>query len=220
MWKFTGDLSMKPLLYKIIAFSLAISMPAAALAAETPAAMLYATGNFSLNGSAAPQSSAVMPGDLIQTQASSVSITSTGNNVLVAPNSSITYGSGEIQFAQGSAVVATSSSMAAEVRGATVAPAQPRATYRISRTGVRITIAALKGDLILRQGTETRTIAEGRAAYMPDPVPQAVPGAQRPTGSGPSKKVGMIIGGAALATTTAIIFTQIGGSEPVSQSLP
>jgi hypothetical protein len=213
--------AMKRLSYKLLALSLALCMPASMLAAETPAAMLYSTGNFALNGAVGPRSSAVMPGDQIQTRNSSVSITSTGNNVLIGPNSSITYEKSAIQFAGGTAVVSTSTSMAAQVQDATIAPTQPKATYRITRTGNQVLIAAVKGNLLLRQGSETRTIAEGRSAYMPDPVPQAVPGAQQPAGSRPNAKIGIIIGAAALGATTAIILTQIGGeSQPVSPSLP
>jgi hypothetical protein len=132
----------------------------------------------------------------------------------------VTYGEKAIEFADGTAVIATSNSLAADVQGVRVAPAQPQATYRITRESDHVTVAALKGSLLLRQGSETRTVAEGEAAYMPDPVPQAVPGAQRPTGSGPSRKVGIIIGAAALGATTAVIFTQIGGEQPVSPVLP
>ncbi len=216
-----GKAVMKPFLSKFLACSLALFLPASVLAAETPAAMLYSTGNFALNGSVGPHSSAIMPGDQIQTRNdSSVSISGTGSDVLIGPNSSVTYGTGAIQFDDGTAVVSTSNSLAAEVQGTRVAPAQPKGTYRITRTGDQVVIAALKGNLLLQQGSVTRTISEGRSAYMPDPVPQAVPGAQRPTGSGPSKKVGIIIGSAALATTAAIIVTQIGGSQPVSPILP
>ena len=162
-----------------------------------------------------------MPGDQIQTRdGSSVSITSTGNDVLIGPNSSLVYEHGAIQFAGGTAVVSTATSMSADVQGATVAPAQPKATYRITQTGDRIMVAALRGNLLLRQGAETRTIAEGRSAYVPDPVPQAVPGAQQPVGSRPGKKTGMIIGAAALGATTAIILTQIGPENPVSPFRP
>ena len=213
---------MKLFLSKLLGYSLVLCLSALVLMAETPAAMLYSTGNFALNGSTGPQSSAIMPGDRIQTRdGSSVSITSTGNSVLIGPNSSVTYGADAIQFADGTAVVSTSSSLAAEVQGVRVAPAQAAGTYRITRQGDHVTVAALKGSILVREGSVTRTVAEGRAAeLLPDPVPQAVPGAQQPAGGHPSRKTGMIIGAAALVTTGAIIFTQIDTSKPVSPILP
>ena len=213
---------MRPIFSKCLACSLVLCLLAPSLSAETPAAMLYSTGNFALNGADGPRSSAIMPGDQIQTRAgASVSITSTGTNVLVGPNSSLTYDTGAIQFADGTAVVATSRSMAAEVRGVRVTPAKAAGTYRISRDGNRVIIAALKGSLVLSEGSESHTLAEGRSAMMPEPIPQAVPGAQQPAGGTPSKKVGIVLGAIALGTTTALIFTQIGDDEkPVSQILP
>jgi hypothetical protein len=212
---------MRPPLFKFFALMLAICFLASTIAAETPVAMLYATGNFALNGSAGPRSSAIMPGDQIQTrEGSSVNISSSGNNVLIGPNSSVTYESGAIQFHQGSALITTANSMAAEVQGVRVTPAQPAGTYRITREGDQVRIAAIKGALVLREGGVTRTVAEGRAALMPEPVPQAVPGAQEPVGGRPSAKVGIALGAAALAATSIVIFTQIGGDDAVSPVLP
>ena len=167
---------MKLFLSKVLGYSLALCLSASVVLAATPAAMLYSSGNFALNGSVGPQSSAIMAGDLIQTRDSSVSITSTGNSVLIGPNSSVTYGNEAIQFADGSAVVSTSSSMATEVRGVTVAPAKSAGTYRVTREGDHVMVAALKGSVLLREGSETRTVAEGRTASLPAPVPQACPG--------------------------------------------
>jgi len=210
---------MKTFLSKFLGYSLALCVSASVVLAATPAAMLYSSGNFALNGSVGPQSSAIMPGDLIQTRDASVSITSTGNSVLIGPNSAVTYGNDAIQFADGSAVISTSSSMAAEVRGVTVAPAKSAGTYRLTREGDRVMIAALKGSVLLREGSETRTVAEGRTASLPAPVPQAVPGAQT-SGGRPSKKLGLAIGSAALVTTGVLIFTEIGENKPVSPVLP
>ncbi|MGE0405591.1 MAG: hypothetical protein AB7O65_04760, partial [Candidatus Korobacteraceae bacterium] len=177
------------------------------------------SGDFALNGTSGPRASAVVPGDRIQTSdAASVSITSTGSNVLVGPNSSVVYQEGAIQFADGSAVVSTSSSMAAQVLGVRVSPSKASGSYRISRDGDKVTIAALKGSLVLSDGAETRTVSEGSAALMPEPVPQAVPGAAQPGGGG-NRKVGIILGAGALAAATIIIFTKI-GEDPVSPIQP
>ena len=66
--------------------------PASLLAADSGAAMLYGRGPVSLNGSPLPQSSAVFPGDLIQTLPESLAtLDASGSGVVVLPDSLVKF---------------------------------------------------------------------------------------------------------------------------------
>src|SRR2546429_9340000 len=73
------------MLRKLLCLMMMIAvLPGALLAADSAGAMLYAKGTAWLNGSTGPRSSAVFPGDLIQTKANSVAnINAVGSNVLI-----------------------------------------------------------------------------------------------------------------------------------------
>src|SRR5947208_15397803 len=67
-------------------------MPASLLGADSGAAMLYAKGPAWINGTSVPQSSAVFPGDLVQTKPDGVvHITATGSTVLILSDSLVQY---------------------------------------------------------------------------------------------------------------------------------
>src|SRR5581483_6781645 len=74
---------MKGLIFKSLACLMILVVPLATVSAETAAAMLYSNGNFSLNGVSSPRSSAIMPGDRIDTRDAAVSITRSGTNVVI-----------------------------------------------------------------------------------------------------------------------------------------
>jgi len=62
------------------------------LTAETAKGVLYAKGTTYLNGAAVPNSSAIFPGDTVQTQSGSMAnINITGSNVMISPDSTIKF---------------------------------------------------------------------------------------------------------------------------------
>src|SRR5437870_13380397 len=72
------------MLRKLLSLMMIAVLPGALLAADSAGAMLYAKGTAWLNGSTVPRSSAVFPGDLIQTKANSAAnINAAGSNVLI-----------------------------------------------------------------------------------------------------------------------------------------
>ena len=121
---------------KILACVLAIVFPAATMSAETHAAMLYAAGTVSLNGSGWDQSSAIFPGDSIQTPATGlVTLTAEGSTVLLGPSSQLVYQGSSVQLGSGTAMVTTDRAMTTQVQRYTVAPAATgRSSYRVART--------------------------------------------------------------------------------------
>ena len=83
--------------------------PLSLSAADTNAAMLYAKGTTWVNGGAVTDSSAVFPGDLVQTKDNSMAnINASGSNVMVLADSLVTYNGGGVSLDHGSVSVKTS----------------------------------------------------------------------------------------------------------------
>ncbi len=163
---------------------LAVLVPAAMMAADTNAAMLYATNRVSLNGSIPTQSSAVFAGDTIQTPSdSAVTLTTQGSTVVVGPSSLLVYQGDVVRLGLGTTMVTTEKGMKTEVQKLLVSPAaKGRSSYRVARTSGKVMIAALRGSLKISDGSSEKTVAEGNSATIADPspapdTPGAVPGA-------------------------------------------
>jgi hypothetical protein len=198
---------------KLLIYLMIVAVPVSGFAQETSAAMLYANGNFSLNGSLGPRSSAILPGDRIETgNSAAVSITRNGMNVMVGPNSSLVYKGQDIELSSGSAFIATSSNLAAQVHQLRIAPAADNGTFRVARVENGTMIAALKGSVLYNNGGVSATLPEGETVVVPDASaaqrPGAIPGAASP-GAGISKRVAAAIAIGALLLTGIIIWTQV-----------
>jgi hypothetical protein len=207
------------MLGKILACMLAVVLPAATMSAETPAAMLYASGTVTLNGVGSERSSAIFAGDSIQTPASGlVTLTAEGSTVLVGPSSVLVYQGTAVDLGSGTAMITTDRAMKTQVQRLVITPAAPgRSSYRVSRGEGKLMIAALHGPLKVSDGSNDSLIAEGDTATMPDQpdTPGATPGATT-SGLGISKRTGLIVLGiAALAGALLVIETT---KEPVSGS--
>ena len=87
-----------PKLRHIACWTMISVVPVSLWAADSGAAMLYAKGSTWINGSEVPHTSAVFPGDLVQTRSdSAASINASGSNVVVLADSLVKF--------EGSAVV-------------------------------------------------------------------------------------------------------------------
>jgi len=96
-------------LRNIFCWLLLAMMPAALLGANSGAAMLYAQGAAWLNGDSVPRTSAVFPGDLVQTKADAVvHINATGSSVMILPDSLVKYEGNTVSLEHGTVKVATS----------------------------------------------------------------------------------------------------------------
>src|SRR6059058_5716412 len=96
-------------------------LPAWLLAADSGAAMLYAKGTAWINGSSVPRSSAVFPGDLVQTQPNAVvHINATGSSVMILSDSLVKYEGNAVSLEHGSVSVLTSKSMGTHAGEVTV----------------------------------------------------------------------------------------------------
>jgi hypothetical protein len=138
-------------------------IPASLLGADSGAAMLYAKGTAWINGSTVPRSSAIFPGDLVQTQPNSlVHINATGSSVMVQSDSLVKYEGDAVSLEHGSVSVVTSKSMRTHAGEVTVVPVSDTHTrFEVTDVNGTVQIVAREGDVSVSQGTETTRLAQG-----------------------------------------------------------
>jgi hypothetical protein len=153
------------MLRNVVCWMMIAVTPAALVAADSPAAMLYGkgTGAVWLNGKPLPRSSAVFPGDLIQTQAESLAtLDASGSGVIVLPDSLVRFDGNAVSLQHGGVNVATSHRMVAFARDVTVTPASDAWTeFEVVDEGGSVQVAASKGDVSVKCGKDTATLSEG-----------------------------------------------------------
>jgi len=138
--------------------------PMSLLAADANGAMLYAKGEAWINGASVPHSSAVFPGDLVQTKPNSiVNINASGSNVMVLSDSMVKFEGNAVSIEHGTVTVATSKGMATHVGDVTVAPASANWTeFEVVDVNGSVQIMARKGDVTINNGQDSTTLAQGQ----------------------------------------------------------
>ncbi len=120
-------------------------------AQDSGRALLRSQGGTWLNGVAAPESSAIFPNDLIQTEAGHVArIDAEGSTVTVQPETILQFDGDEIALDHGSLQVNTSRGMKVRVNCLTVIPVTQEWTqYDITDVNGKVTVVAHKNDVNL-----------------------------------------------------------------------
>jgi hypothetical protein len=152
-----------------ICWALIAVVPVSVMATDTAdAAMLYSNGATSLNGNLVPNSSAIFPGDVIETQPTSVAnINAPGSSVMVFSESVVKFQNNSVCVEHGMVRVATSTQMAAFAGGLTITPAATSWTqFEVKDVDGTVQIAARKGDLSVKGAKKTSTITEGQQAAL------------------------------------------------------
>ncbi len=148
---------------KGISWLLLCVMPTSLPAAES-GAMVYAKGVVWLNGNPMPDSSAIMPGDLIETKSDSVAtINATGSSVIVQADSTVKFDVQTVSLEKGSASIASSQQLVVHAASAAVVPASTAWTeFEVSNLNGSVMIIADKGILNVNCGKEETILAEGQ----------------------------------------------------------
>ena len=135
---------------------------AATLAAQTSGAMLYATGDVTLNGTAVQDASSVFNGDrLVTANSSMVSVNRSGSSVVVNPNSAIQYKKSAIALLDGTAQVSTVNGMSAEVGNVIVAPKDQSAKFDVARINNQVVVTSRQGTVAVNDGSHTIVLQPG-----------------------------------------------------------
>jgi len=134
-------------------------------------AMLYTTGSASVNGTPVSNSSAIFPGDVVQTGTSSqASINASGASITVAESSSLRFEAAGASMVEGSINVGTSRRDLATTAGnVKVTPASAAWTeFAVSHRNGAVEVVARKGDINISAGGEAFTLFQGQSDTRDD----------------------------------------------------
>jgi hypothetical protein len=203
---------------KLVGLLLLAIVPGVLMAADTTAAMMYIKGAAWVNGSSVAHSSAVFPGDMVQTKQDSVAkINVSGSSVSVGADSLVKFDTNSVAVDHGAVAVSTSKSMATKAGEVSVVPATGAWTaYELNNTNGNLLILAHKGDLTINDSTGSHTLTAGHqttryASYQGGAAPAAGGGIL-------DSPIAIGIGVAAVAGLVTWVLVQ--GSDPASPSNP
>lgn len=204
------------------------TVPVSLWAADSSPAMLYARGATWINGGAVPRTSAVFPGDLVQTQSDSLaSINASGSNVVVLADSLVKFEGPAVALEHGSLKVATSKGLSTHTGDLTVAPTSNGWTEfevkQISDDSVQI--VAQKGDVTLSDGSNTSTLSQGQQTTVGNSAEKKKKkkkkgGGAIPAGGGAILDSPVVIYGGAAAVGGLLTWVLLQGGTPVSAAVP
>jgi hypothetical protein len=213
----------------VLCWMMVILVPASLMAADSGAAMARPYGPAWLNGTGVQQSSAIFPGDLVQTSSSAaLKIRASGSSVTVLSDSLVKFEGAAVSVEHGSVQMMTSKGMFARAGIITATPASSAWTeFELNHADGAVRIVALKGDLQISDGSQTTTLPQGQQTTQKDSTytqttpaqPGAVPPAKKK-----KKKAAIIIavagGGAAAAIAGAVALASAGTPRTISPITP
>src|SRR6202035_5087870 len=137
------------MLRNIICWMMLAITPATLLAADSGAGMVYGVGEGTvwLNGARVPHSSAVVPGDLIQTDPdSAATLDADGSGLIIPQDSLVKFEKNAVSLEHGGVSVATSQRMIARAGGVTVTPvANTWTEFEVTDKDGAVHVVASKG---------------------------------------------------------------------------
>jgi hypothetical protein len=219
---------------RLVSYVLLLLFPGSMFAADSGAAMIYINGATLVNDARVPRpSAAIFSGDLLQTRPHSVAnINEPGASITVLGDSLVQYQGKSVDIQHGGVTVATSKEIAATAGDVKVTPASNAWTeFNVVDTDGTVRIAARKGDLLIDDGKDVVTLAQGqettRDETNPDATPttkkkrsrKQVPGATPAAGGGAlSSPIAIGVGaGAIIGLTTWVLLKN---DNPASPSKP
>ena len=133
-------------------------------AADTNGAMVYARGTAWVNGVTIPKSSAIFPGDLVQTKSDSIAnINSQGTSVIVQADSLIKLQANAIELEHGAVNIGTSKNLVTHIGDLSVSPKDGNWTeFQVADLDGNVRIIAKKGDLTLQDDAGSTTLSAGQ----------------------------------------------------------
>jgi len=159
-----------PTMRRLIGCALILVLPASLLAGGTSAAMLTAGGDTWLNGTTVLRTSAIFPGDLIQTRAgAAANINTAGSLVTIGADSLVKYEGDGISVEHGRIAVSTSRKITTRTLGVIVVPVSDGLTqFEIASSDGTVQVAARTGDVLVTDGDGTTTVPQGQQTTVDD----------------------------------------------------
>jgi hypothetical protein len=216
-------------LRNVVCWMMIALVPVSLWAADSSPAMLYARGAAWINGGAVPRTSAVFPGDLVQTRSDSVaSINASGSNVVVLADSLVKFEGPAVALEHGSLKVATSRGLSTHTGDITVAPASNGWTeFEVKQVSDdSVTVIAQKGDVTVSDGSNSSTLSQGQQTTVDNSAEKKKKKKRRkgggavPATSGAVLDSPVVIYGGAAAVGGLLTWVLLQDSNPVSQVAP
>ncbi len=218
--------------------TLSLALPVSANATDLPVAILHTQGGVWVNGKEVPDSTAIFPGDTLQTQAgSAANLDSEGSTVLLKPDSVATQQRNFLTLDHGSVSVSTGSQFRVKVRCLDVVPVRPEWTqYEVTDVSGKVDVVARKNDVNIDhesnraqtskpeppnpEASTRATVREGEEKSKDES--EACGAAERPGGAGSTLSPKWIYAGAGGAAAIVLLLLGGGGGKKpnVSPSTP
>ncbi len=199
---------------------------------DTGGAILHTQGGVWVNGYEAKDSSAIFPGDLVETKPGSpASLNLDGSTVLIQPESVARLQANSLELDHGSVSVGTSKSFKVKVNCITTTPVVNGWTqYEVTDVNGNIQVAAHKNDVNVERELDRRkpapvtedshgaAVREGEQKSFDESELCGAPPRAKLASPGTSPK--WIAAGAAAGTGVLLCVLLCGGSKPISSSAP
>lgn len=218
-----GGRFMSGRLIRVLSLCLVFVLPASLLCAETHAAMVFASGIASLNGTALPRSTAVFAGDILETaKNSAIIINANGSTVQIGATSKVKFQGDALDLNSGVTQVTTNNGMKVQADTLTVAPMKQAAKYQVSRAPGKVVVAALSGSVSVLNGKMTDVLTAGEAkTYTDDPEDKDKHRRDKAGAAAVSDSTLFWWAGGALATGGVLAYWFLrDGRKPLSNQLP
>jgi hypothetical protein len=211
------------MLRNLVCWVMLAIVPGSLLAANSGAAMLYAKGTTWLNGGAVPNSSAIFPGDLVQTKSdSTANLNASGSSVMILPDSTVKFEGDAVAVNHGGVSITTDKGLQTHAESLTVTPASRSWTeFDVNNVNGKVQILARKGNLSINDGSETTTLPQGQQTTRDESTKHS----KRGGGAAPAAGGGLLdspivvaAGGAAIGAL--ITWVALQSSNPSSPAVP
>jgi hypothetical protein len=232
LWKFDSGMSVSVLRY-FLCWIMVVLCPLTLMAADTGSAVLHSEGGVWINGFEISGTTAVFPGDLLETKPGfAANLDAEGSSILIQPESIVKFEGNFLNLEHGGVSVGTSTSMGVHVNCIKVEPVSTAQTqFDVTNVSNTVQVAARKNDVniiessILHKASPQRgpshsaTVREGQQATRDE---SAACGAGLPPGvSGPALNGKWLeIGGGAAVAGTILCLLFCTSSPPISPSQP
>jgi len=219
-----------------ISWVMILLFPLSLSAADTGAAILHTRGGVWVNGTEVADSTAIFPGDSLETKSGFVAnLDAEGSSVLIQGESVVKFQGNYLVLEHGSVTVGTSTSMSVHVDCLRVEPiSNDRTQYDVIDLTGKVEVAAHRNDVNIKQGgplhkssaenstSQSATVQEGHQATRDETIACGAP--PRPEGAGSGGlntkwiEVGAGVGGGALVL--CLLLCKGNTSPPASPSQP
>ncbi|MGA9813115.1 MAG: hypothetical protein WBQ64_10080, partial [Terriglobales bacterium] len=178
--------------------------------------------------STVPRTSAVFPGDLVQTRSDSMaSINASGSSVVVLADSLVKFEGPAVGLEHGALTVATSRGLGTHAGDVTVIPVSNSWTqFEVKQASDgTVQVVAQKGDVSVNDGSTTSTLAQGQQMTVDNAVEKKKKkrrkgGGAIPASGGAALDSPYVIYGGAAAVGGLLTWVLLQDSNPVSSVAP